>query len=411
MRDFGRIFGNQHVQRIKNVPRRVIPTDFRFSTFSVLVLIAVWTVAIGATQLAGFELTDRELQGIAYAVIGGAVLLLILPTWGMLIVSLFAGWAALYQTAETLNVLIYGIPPVVLIPAAMVNLLYHWDKAVILRLGRFHRVKGAGLFLLVPFIDRVAARVDTRIRVTDFSAERTLSRDNVPVHVDAICFWMIWDAQKAILEVQDFLEAVTFSAQTALRDAIGSHNLEELLSERDQVGSKLQKILDAKTNPWGITILSVEFTDIVIPKELEDAMSRHAQAEREHRARLILGDTEIQLAEKMRRADEYYRDNPEAFQLRGMNMIYEALRQSKGSVVLVPSSAAEQMNLGNPLGLVALQNRLAAQQQQTQQDAERSHGKQSQGKQSQDDRARDARSPADSSPDDRASDSDKEHTR
>ena len=369
MNGFGRIFARKRVQRIKNEPRRVIATDFRFSTFSLLALALVLAVTVGAALIAGIDLAYREIQGVAYAVIAGAVILAILPTWGMLVVSLFAGWALVYLASESLRPLLYGIPAVALIPATMLNLMYHWDKAVILRFGRFHRVRKAGLFLLAPFIDRVAARVDTRIRVTDFSAERTLSRDNVPVHVDAICFWMIWDAQRAILEVQDFLEAVTFSAQTALRDAIGSHNLEQLLSERDQVGSKLQKILDAKTNPWGITVLSVEFTDIVIPKELEDSMSRHAQADREHRARIILGDTEIQLAEKMRRADEYYRDNPEAFQLRAMNMVYDALRQSKGSVVLIPSSAAEQMNLGNPLGLVALQNRLAAQQKAAQQQA------------------------------------------
>ncbi|TVR68423.1 MAG: slipin family protein [Spirochaetaceae bacterium] len=356
------LFRNPRVSRIKNVPRRVIPRDFRFSTFSFLLLAVVCAGAFGAMHLSGFALSGEEFQGVVYAVILGALLLVALPTWGMLVIALMASWAVLYSVSGSDRAILYAVPALSLLPAAMVNLLLHWDRAVILRLGRFHRVRGAGLFLLPPFIDRIAARVDTRIRVTDFSAERTLSRDNVPVHVDAICFWMIWDAQKAVLEVQDFLEAVTLSAQTALREAIGSHNLEELLSERDQVGAKLQKILDAKTNPWGITVLSVEFTDIVIPGELEDAMSRHAQADREHRARIILGDTEIQLAEKMRRADEYYRDNPQAFQLRAMNMVYDALRQSKGSVVLVPSSAAEQMNLGHPVGLVALQNKLAAMQ-------------------------------------------------
>jgi regulator of protease activity HflC (stomatin/prohibitin superfamily) len=356
------LFRSPRVSRIKNIPRRVIPRDFRFSTFSFLVLVVVWAGAVAATQLSGYVLSGAELQGIAAAIILGAILLVTLPTWGMLVIAIPAGWAVLFSVGGSDRIIVYLVPALALAPAAMVNLLFHWDRAVILRVGRFHRVRGAGLFLLAPFLDRVAARVDTRIRVTDFSAERTLSRDNVPVHVDAICFWMIWDAQKAVLEVQDFLEAVTLSAQTALREAIGSHNLEELLSERDQVGAKLQKILDAKTNPWGITVLSVEFTDIVIPKELEDAMSRHAQADREHRARLILGDTEIELARKMREANRYYRDDPQAFQLRAMNMTYDALRQSKGSVVLVPSSAAEQMNLGNPIGLVALQNRIAAMQ-------------------------------------------------
>jgi regulator of protease activity HflC (stomatin/prohibitin superfamily) len=352
----------QRVQRIKNLPRRVIPTDFRFTTFSFLALVVITAGAFGLLNILGFSIADQEYRGIALAVLVGGALLVLLPNWSMLVVAIITGWVVLFSTTESYAGAVYLVPAVALVLAAMVNLLYHWDKAVILRLGRFHRTRGAGIFLLVPFLDRVAARVDTRIRVTDFSAERTLSRDNVPVHVDAICFWMIWDAEKAILEVQDFMEAVTLSAQTALRDAIGSHDLSALLSERDQVGTKLQKILDAKTNPRGITVLSVEFTDIVIPKELEDAMSRHAQADREHKARLILGDTEIQLAEKMQQADGYYKDNPQAFQLRAMNMIYDAMRHSKGSVVLVPSTAAEQMNLGHslqPLGLVALQKKLA----------------------------------------------------
>ncbi len=351
--------GRNRIERIKNRPRRVIATDFRFSTFSFLFMTLVFAAATGAAGLLGVSFTPEELQGAVYAVLLGGVMLLILPNWVMLVVALFAGWAVLFQFSGSLGPALYALPAAAIIPAAMINLLYHWDKAVILRIGRFRRVQGAGLFLLMPFIDRVAARVDTRIRVTDFSAERTLSRDNVPVHIDAICFWMIWDAEKAILEVQDFMEAVALSAQTALRDTIGSHDLSALLSEREQVGAKLQKILDAKTNPWGITVLSVEFTDIVIPKELEDAMSRHAQADRERKARLILGDTEIELAEMMKKADRHYRDNPEAFQLRAMGMIYDAMRQSKGSVVLVPSSAAEQMNIGNPLGLVALQKKLS----------------------------------------------------
>lgn len=365
------LFRGSRVSRIKNAPRRVVHRDFRFSTFSFLVLLAITVAALGLIQVSGYQLQEQYLRGLLYALVTGAVILMILPTWGMLVIALLAGTAVLNSAAGAHQLLPYAVLPAALVPAAMVNLLYHWDRAVVLRLGRFHHVREAGLFLLLPFLDRVAARVDTRIRVTDFSAERTLSRDNVPVHVDAICFWMIWDAGRAVLEVQDYLEAVTLSAQTALREAIGSHNLEELLSERDQVGAKLQKILDAKTNPWGITVLSVEFTDIVIPKELEDAMSRHAQADREHRARMILGDTEIALAEKMCRADAHYRDNPQAFQLRAMSMTYDALRQSKGSVVLVPSSAAEQMNLGHPVGLVALQNKIAAMQD--------SQGQESQG--------------------------------
>lgn len=341
--------------RIKNLPRRHIATDFRFSTFSLLLMAIIAGGFLGILSASGYGVSESEAQGIVYAITAAALLILLLPTWGMLVLSLLAAAGVLFAVAESTRPLIYAVPPAALVPAAMLQLLQHWEKAVVLRFGRYQGLKSAGLSLLLPFADRLAARVDTRIRVTDFSAERTLSRDNVPVHIDAICFWMIWDAQKAILEVQDFMEAVTLSAQTALRDAIGTHDLAALLSERDRVGRELQRILDAKTDAWGITILSVEFTDIVIPKELEDAMSKRAQADREHQARMILGETEVQLAEKMRSADLIYRDNPQAYQLRAMNMVYEGLRQSKGSMVLIPSSAAEQMNLGQPLGMAALQ--------------------------------------------------------
>lgn len=340
--------------RIKNQPKRRLQTDFRFSTFSLLLMAIIASAAAGIGQMSG-SISPEELEGITYGLLTAAVILLILPTWGMLVISLLAAAAALFYTSESYSPLAHAVPALALIPAAMLQMLDHWDKAVILRFGRFRKVRGAGLFTLLPFADRISSRVDTRIRVTDFSAERTLSRDNVPVHIDAVCFWMIWDSQKAILEVENFLEAVTVSAQTALRDAIGTHDLSTLLSERESIGRDLQKLLDAKTDPWGITVLSVEFTDIIIPKELEDAMSKKAQADREHQARIILGDTEIELAEKMQRAAQYYADNPEAFQLRAMNMVYDGLRQSKGSMVLVPSSAAEQMNLGSPLGMVALQ--------------------------------------------------------
>ena len=359
MTRFKELFSQPISPRIKNIPRKGITTDFRFTTVSMLILLLLTGSGITLFQLIGMPLTEPEIQGIVLGSAAGALLLILLPNWSMLVFALIAAWSVLYYMSGSLRPLVYAVPPLALIPASMLQILYHWDKAVILRWGVYRTVRGAGLFLLIPFADRISARLDTRIRVTDFSAERTLSRDNVPVHIDAVCFWMIWGPQKAILEVENFVEAVTVSAQTALRDAIGSHELATLLSERDLIGTKLQQILDAKTDPWGITVLSVEFTDIVIPKELENAMSKKAQADREHQARLILGDTEIQLAQKMEEANTYYENNPQAFQLRAMNMVYDGLRQSKGSMVLIPSSAAEQMNLGHPMGMVALQKNQA----------------------------------------------------
>jgi regulator of protease activity HflC (stomatin/prohibitin superfamily) len=191
--------------------------------------------------------------------------------------------------------------------------------------------------------------VDTRIRVTDFSAEKSLTRDTVPVHVDALAFWMIWDPEKAILEVENFEQAVTLSAQTALRASIGSNDLTTLLSERDRLGTEIQQIVDSKTNPWGITIISVEFKEILIPKDLEDALSREAQAEREHASRVILGSTEAEIAQSFKEAANSYRDDPVALQLRAMNMVYESMR-NKGGLVLVPASSLESMNLGTVLG-------------------------------------------------------------
>ncbi len=348
-------FLKKRYTRIKNLPSFRLEKDFIFNTFSLLVLIILAVAAVAVFELAGLGLSDLEIQGITMAVIISGLIIALVSIWNMLLFALLAGWIVLFYLSSSTEPLAYLIPALSLMLSSTTQLMYHWDKAVILRFGKFKRVQEAGIFFLIPFVDRIAHKVDTRIRVTDFSAERTLSMDNVPVHIDAICFWMIWDPEKAILEVENFLEAVTLSAQTALRDSIGSHDLNTLLSRRDEVGRELQRILDAKTNPWGITVLSVEFTDIIIPKELEDIMSRKAQAYREKQAREILGDAEISVAEKMTTANEFYRNNPQAFQLRAMNMVYDALRQSKGSIMLMPSSAIESMDLGSPAGLAALQ--------------------------------------------------------
>jgi regulator of protease activity HflC (stomatin/prohibitin superfamily) len=241
---------------------------------------------------------------------------------------------------------------VALLIAPCVQIAYQWERAVVLRLGKFRSLRKPGLFVVVPVIDKVAQFVDQRIRVTDFSAETTLTADTVPVNVDAIGFWMVWDAQKAVLEVEDFDHAVVLSAQTALRNAIGKNDLAVLLSERDRLGHEIQKTLDDKTSAWGVTTQAVEIRDIIIPKGLEDAMSRQAQAERERQSRIILGTAETEIAEKFARASEQYQDNPVALHLRAMNMVFEGLRQ-KGSMIIVPSSAVETMGLGALGGLTA----------------------------------------------------------
>jgi regulator of protease activity HflC (stomatin/prohibitin superfamily) len=234
-----------------------------------------------------------------------------------------------------------------------------WDRAVVLRLGRFHGLKGPGVFWLVPFLDRVARYVDMRIRATEFYSESTLTKDTVPVNVDAICFWLVWDAQKAVLEVENFYRAIVLSAQTALRDTIGTHTLAEMLTQREQLGKVLQESLDRKTNPWGITVQSVEIRDVIIPQALEDAMSKQAQAERERQARIILGTAETEIASKFVEAAQPYQHNPVAVHLRAMNMLYEGLKE-KGSVIIVPSTAVESMNLGAMGGLTALSQNATA---------------------------------------------------
>ncbi len=228
-----------------------------------------------------------------------------------------------------------------------------WEKAVVLRMGRYKGLKGPGLFFIIPIIDKIDKYIDQRVRVTEFKAEQTLTKDTVPVNVDAVVYWTVWDVEKAALEVQEYETAIYYVAQTGLRDMIGKHELADLLQERDKVAEDLQKIMDHNTNPWGISCQNVGIKDIIIPQSLADAMSKEAQAERERRARVILGTAETEIAEKFAKASEQYRDNPVALHLRGMNMLFEGLKE-KGSMVIVPSSALDSMNLGAMGGLIAL---------------------------------------------------------
>src|SRR6266550_2005517 len=228
-----------------------------------------------------------------------------------------------------------------------------WEKVAVLRLGRYVGLKGPGAFHIIPVVDTLSRYVDQRVRVTSVSAESTLTRDTVPTNVDAIVFWVVWNAEKAILEVADFSEAILLSAQTALRESIGRHELAQMITDRESLGRELQRILDEKTNSWGITVQSVEIRDVRIPAGLEDAMSRQAQAERERQARIILGQAEQEISNSFAQAALVYRDNPVALHLRAMNMLYEAIKE-KGSMVIVPSSAVETMGLGGLAGLTAL---------------------------------------------------------
>ena len=228
-----------------------------------------------------------------------------------------------------------------------------WERAIVLRLGRYVGMRGPGIFWLVPFIETVSTWIDQRTITTTFAAEQTLTSDTVPVNVDAVLFWMVHDAQKAALEVQDYQQAVSWAAQTALRDIIGRTALADLLRGREQVQAELQQLIDERSNPWGVTVSSVEMRDVVIPVALQDAMSREAQASREKQARIILGQAEMEIANSFQEAAKSYRDNPTALQLRAMNMLYEGMKE-KGALMLIPTTAVESMGMGGMLGAAAL---------------------------------------------------------
>ena len=228
-----------------------------------------------------------------------------------------------------------------------------WERAVVLRLGRYVGLRGPGLFWIIPFVDSISAWVDQRVITTSFAAEETLTSDTVPVNVDAVLFWMVYDPEKAALEVQNYPQAVSWAAQTALRDIIGRTSLTDLLRGRERIEEELQQLIDERSNPWGVTVQSVEMRDVIIPAALQDAMSREAQAAREKQARIILGQAEVEIAHSFATAAQSYRDNPTALHLRAMNMLYEGLKE-KGALMLVPSSAVESMGMGGLLGAAAL---------------------------------------------------------
>ena len=279
----------------------------------------------------------------------GATVAVVLVILGILGISVMDGrvpdgWIAAYMVVFTLAA-IYTL--------FALKVARQWEKAVVLRLGKFYGLRGPGLFWLIPIVDTTPNWIDHRVMVTPFNAEKTLTKDTVPVDVDAVLFWVVWDAEKAALEVEDYKVAIAWAAQTALREVIGQMPLADILVGRARMDEDLQKIIDERTTPWGISVQSVEIRDVIIPQALEDTMSRQAQAERERQARVILGESEMQIATSFSEASRAYVDNPTALHLRAMNMLFEGLKE-KGALVIVPSSAVESMNLGGLSGMVAL---------------------------------------------------------
>jgi regulator of protease activity HflC (stomatin/prohibitin superfamily) len=269
-------------------------------------------------------------------------------------IGLFAAYAVYDPLKMTAGIVIgAGAFLLALLVSSAIKIADPWDKAIVLRLGHFHSLRGPGLFLIVPILDTIPYWIDTRVIATSFKAEKTLTKDTVPVDVDAVLFWKVMDPKKTALEVADYLSAISWAAQTALRDVIGKTMLSDMLEGRDKISNTLQTIIDERTEPWGIHVNSVEVKDVLIPSALENAMSMQAQAERERQARVILGDSERQVAEKFGEAALTYANNPVALHLRAMNMLYEGLKQN-ATIVIVPSSAVETMGLGSMAGLTAL---------------------------------------------------------
>jgi regulator of protease activity HflC (stomatin/prohibitin superfamily) len=268
-----------------------------------------------------------------------------------LLTPLIIGALATWLTFNPAGVIVGLLLGVLLAQAP--KIARQWERAVVLRLGKYVGLRGPGLFWIVPFVDTVSAWVDQRVITTSFAAEETLTSDTVPVNVDAVLFWMVYDPEKAALEVQDYPQAVSWAAQTALRDIIGRTSLTDLLRGRERIEEELQQLIDERSNPWGVTVQSVEMRDVIIPAALQDAMSREAQAAREKQARIILGQAEVEIAHSFEKAAQSYRDNPTALHLRAMNMLYEGLKE-KGALMLVPSSAVESMGMGGLLGAAAL---------------------------------------------------------
>jgi regulator of protease activity HflC (stomatin/prohibitin superfamily) len=300
------------------------------------------------TEIEAMRVSDKEartrIPGVAVMVFTVLILLAVLTVFFMVKYDVPDSWVWVTTAMITL------IATYVLLALKVAD---QWEKAVVLRFGRFTGLRGPGIVWIVPVVDRIPVWIDHRVMVTAISAEKTLTKDTVPVDVDAVLFWLVWDAEKAALEVENYRVAIAWAAQTALREVIGQMDLADILIGRARMDRDLQKIIDERTTPWGVTVQSVEIRDIVIPHELEDAMSRQAQAERERQARVILGESEKQIAQSFADASQAYINNPTALHLRAMNMLFEGLKE-KGALVIVPSSAVDTMNLGGLAGMTSL---------------------------------------------------------
>lgn len=292
--------------------------------------------------------TAKQVDNVRVSVLGGVIATVIFVLGmigvGALDKKISDGWMGLYITAFSLLALYFIFA---------LKVAQQWEKAVVLRLGKFHGLKGPGMFWILPILDTTPVWIDHRVMVTPFNAEKTLTKDTVPVDVDAVLFWLVWDAEKAALEVENYRSAISWAAQTALREIIGQMTLADILVGRTVMDTQLQKTIDERTTPWGVSVQSVEIRDVIIPQGLEDAMSQQAQAERERQSRVILGEAEKQVAESFAEASKSYVDNPTALHLRAMNMLFEGLKE-KGALVIVPSSAVDTMNLGGMSGMVSL---------------------------------------------------------
>jgi len=325
--------------------------DFRFGPLNIMILVCVCLVGL-IVHVNVYPFRIESVITMISAALGMSVVFRVAQIWETVLVvtTLAALGTYLYHRPESWILVTTIVVGGIIAPC--IQIAYQWEKAVLLRFGQFRGLKGPGVYPITPVIEKVANYVDQRIRVTDFTAEQTLTRDTVPVNVDAIAFWLVWDAKKSVLELESYEDAVVLSAQTGLRNAIGKHELGDLLSYRDKLGEEIRAVLDEKSNSWGITVQSVEIRDIIIPEDLEDAMSRQAQAERERQSRIILSNAETEIAERFSAASEFYKDNPEALHLRAMNMVFEGLK-TKGSMIIVPSTAVETMGLGALGGLTA----------------------------------------------------------
>ncbi len=290
------------------------------------------------------NMADQHINGVSMTIL---ILFILIATAG----------AVIMDTLHVKDAIIFAVfVPIMVIGFYLffaIQVARQWEKAVVLRLGRIHGLRGPGLFWIIPILDTISSWIDQRVMVTPFSAEKTLTRDTVPVNVDAVLFWLVWDAEKAALEVENYRSAIAWASQTALREVIGQMTLADILVGRAKMDADLQRIIDERTTPWGITVQSVEIRDVIIPADLEDAMSRQAQAERERQARVILGESEMQIAASFEEASKAYINNPTALHLRAMNMLFEGLKE-KGALVIVPSSAVDTMNLGGISGITSL---------------------------------------------------------